>query len=217
MISVWPTGTKHDRTMLSGGQQQRVAIARAIVTDPAIVLADEPTGALDSRSGEMVMDLLGTLNAQGRTVVLITHDTDVAARAQRRIHVRDGLIETIESTVPAGSSRPANRAERGMSILAIIRLALGRILASRVRSFLTMLGVIIGVASLVALTSVVSGATSGITASLSDLGAKQISVAANSSKALTESDADSDRRPSPAWPRSPPRSAARAPPPPAAR
>ena len=77
-----------------------------------------------------------------------------------------------------------------MSILAIVRLALGRILASRVRSFLTMLGVIIGVASLVALTSVVSGATSGITASLSDLGAKQISVGANGSKALTESDAD---------------------------
>lgn len=77
-----------------------------------------------------------------------------------------------------------------MSILAIVRLALGRILASRVRSFLTMLGVIIGVASLVALTSVVSGATIGITASLSDLGAKQISVSANSSKALTESDAE---------------------------
>ncbi len=88
---------KHDRTMLSGGQQQRVAIARAIVTDPAILLADEPTGALDTRSGEMVMDLLGTLNGQGRTVVLITHDLDVAAKAQRRIHVRDGLIETVES------------------------------------------------------------------------------------------------------------------------
>ena len=88
---------KHDRTMLSGGQQQRVAVARAIVTDPAILLADEPTGALDTHSGEMVMDLLASLNGQGRTVVLITHDLDVAAKAQRRIHVRDGLIETVES------------------------------------------------------------------------------------------------------------------------
>ncbi len=77
-----------------------------------------------------------------------------------------------------------------MNVLAIVRLALGRILASRVRSFLTMLGVIIGVASLVALTSVVSGATSGITASLSDLGAKQISIGASGSKALTTADAD---------------------------
>ncbi|HEY9378258.1 MAG TPA: ABC transporter ATP-binding protein, partial [Jiangellaceae bacterium] len=82
--------SRHDRTMLSGGQQQRVAIARAIVTDPAIVLADEPTGALDSKSGQMVMDLLDTLNQEGRTVVLITHDADVAGRAQRRILVRDG-------------------------------------------------------------------------------------------------------------------------------
>ena len=88
--------SRHDRTMLSGGQQQRVAIARAIVTDPAIVLADEPTGALDSKSGQMVMDLLDTLNQEGRTVVLITHDADVAARAQRRILVRDGLIEADE-------------------------------------------------------------------------------------------------------------------------
>lgn len=100
--------TRHDRTMLSGGQQQRVAIARAIVTDPAIVLADEPTGALDSRSGEMVMDLLTTLNDQGRTVVLITHDAEVAARAHRQIHVRDGLIETIEVSTKSG---PADEAE----------------------------------------------------------------------------------------------------------
>jgi putative ABC transport system ATP-binding protein len=82
----------HDRTMLSGGQQQRVAIARAVVTSPSLILADEPTGALDSKSGEQVMELLAQMNREGRTVVLITHDLDIAATAGRRVHIHDGLI-----------------------------------------------------------------------------------------------------------------------------
>jgi putative ABC transport system ATP-binding protein len=82
----------HDRTELSGGQQQRVAVARATVTSPSILLADEPTGALDSRSGAQVMDLLTDMNAEGRTIILITHDTGIAARAGRRITIHDGLI-----------------------------------------------------------------------------------------------------------------------------
>jgi putative ABC transport system ATP-binding protein len=85
-----------DRNRLSGGQQQRVAIARALVTSPDIVLADEPTGALDSKTGAQVIGLLKELNAEGRTIILITHDLDIAASVPRRVFLRDGKIERDE-------------------------------------------------------------------------------------------------------------------------
>jgi putative ABC transport system ATP-binding protein len=82
----------HEPSQLSGGQQQRVAVARAIVTDPALILADEPTGNLDTASGLDVLAVLRELHASGRTIVLITHDADVAAAASRQVHIRDGQI-----------------------------------------------------------------------------------------------------------------------------
>lgn len=82
----------HQSTELSGGQQQRVAIARALVTEPSLILADEPTGALDSNTGKQVMDLFQELNKEGKTIVLITHDLDVASKAKRRITLKDGKI-----------------------------------------------------------------------------------------------------------------------------
>jgi putative ABC transport system ATP-binding protein len=82
----------HEPSQQAGGQQQRVAVARAIVSDPALILADEPTGNLDSASGRDVLAVLRDLHATGRTIVLITHDAEVAAAAERQVHIRDGRI-----------------------------------------------------------------------------------------------------------------------------
>ncbi|MEU4079031.1 ABC transporter ATP-binding protein [Streptomyces venezuelae] len=93
---------RHRPHELSGGQKQRVAIARAVVGEPALLLADEPTGALDSASGEAVMTLLRELNAEGATIAVITHDTEIAGRLPRQVRIRDGRV--VEDTVTGGAT-----------------------------------------------------------------------------------------------------------------
>ena len=86
----------HRPNELSGGQQQRVAIARALITNPAIILADEPTGNLDSKSGAEIMDIFRSLHDQGMTIVMVTHDPDIAAQCERVVHIKDGLVASDE-------------------------------------------------------------------------------------------------------------------------
>ena len=96
----------HRPSQLSGGQQQRVAVARSLVNDPLMILADEPTGNLDSRTGQEVLELIDQLNARGKTIVLVTHDDRVASRAHRVIHMRDGLIERDVTNPPRTAGAP---------------------------------------------------------------------------------------------------------------
>jgi len=100
----------HRPNQLSGGQQQRVAVARSLVNDPLMILADEPTGNLDSKTGQEVLDLIDRLNQGGKTIVLVTHDDRVAGRAHRIIHMKDGLIdrEVVNRPVPGRPAGSAN-------------------------------------------------------------------------------------------------------------
>ena len=102
--------TDHQPSELSGGQQQRVAVARAIVTEPVLLLADEPTGALDSHSTAEVLDLFDELSAAGRTIVVITHEDEVAHRAKRVLRMRDGVVIADDRTVAVRELPPALRA-----------------------------------------------------------------------------------------------------------
>lgn len=168
---------------MSGGQQQRVSIARALMNGGQIILADEPTGALDSQSGKEVMALLKELSAQGHTVVLITHDADVAKHAQRQIEILDGKIIADTGT---GSLKPEKKplsqvVTHGSSSLADeinvgLKTAVRSLSSNVFRTVLTLLGIVIGVASVISMMAIGDGAKQEIVDRISAMGSNLLLV-----------------------------------------
>jgi len=170
--------TSHRPGELSGGQQQRVAIARSLINQPRIILADEPTGNLDSRSQHEILDLLTELNRQGMTVIMVTHEEDVAQYARRRIRIRDGKVQSDEVTgkKQAGEktkpgSLTSSDARFGVSeVVEHLRQGLRALMANKVRTALSMLGILIGVAAVIAMLGLGRGAQIAIEQRLASLG-----------------------------------------------
>jgi macrolide transport system ATP-binding/permease protein len=201
----------HESSQLSGGQQQRVAIARALVNHPPLLLADEPTGNLDSRTSEEMLDLFKRLHAEGVTIILVTHDEDVARSAKRIVRIHDGVVASDEAVpdfaAPKESSEPLNQPSRRFHLAlprfrAILRTAMKGLRRNIMRAALTALGIIIGVAAVIAMMEIGRGSASAIQRTIASMGANNlmimpgtassggISFGAGSIMTLTPQDAD---------------------------
>jgi macrolide transport system ATP-binding/permease protein len=177
----------HKPNQLSGGQQQRVSIARALMNGGQVILADEPTGALDSHSGEEMLNLLRELHAAGHTVIIVTHDMRVADTADRQIEISDGRIladrrlrssagavQALDEPAPA---REASALKAGLTQLReAFHMALLAMLAHKLRTFLTMLGIIIGISSVVSVVALGQGSQQKIMENISAIGTNTIDI-----------------------------------------
>ncbi len=198
----------HRPSQLSGGQQQRVSVARALMNGGEVILADEPTGALDSKSGEELMRLLAELHGEGHTIIIVTHDPAVAARADRVIEIRDGAViadrRRDDAPAPAALAVQDTRRKGALSALAAqfteaLQMAVRAMISHRLRTFLTMLGIVIGIASVVGVVAMGNGSQATVLENIASIGTDTITVGPGSGQGdrgaaavetLTPADAD---------------------------
>jgi len=193
-----PERWNHTPNELSGGEQQRVAIARALINSPAIILADEPTGNLDSRTSDEIMDIFLSLNRAGITILMVTHEESVARYAKRLIHFKDGAVvsdepiphpadmngrgidvEKIRRSAPTGNGRRRGVFSPG-ELWENIRSAARSLLQNKMRAVLTILGILIGVGAVIAMVSIGQGATAGVTQRIQGLGSNYLTISPGS-------------------------------------
>jgi macrolide transport system ATP-binding/permease protein len=178
----------HRPSQLSGGQQQRVSIARALMNGGEVILADEPTGALDTHSGKEVMRILAELHAAGHTVIIVTHDPKVAANAQRIIEVRDGEIVSDRANESVGLDLPTEApiepkrsgARKLVASLGLFKEAFNMawvaLISHRMRTLLTMLGIVIGITSVVSISAIGEGAKRYVLKDIQAIGSNTIDI-----------------------------------------
>jgi macrolide transport system ATP-binding/permease protein len=174
---------QHHPNQLSGGQQQRVSIARALMNGGPVILADEPTGALDSKGGKEVLAILENLNKQGHTIILVTHDSEIAAYANRIVRLLDGSIisDEVNQKVKAENQElfidKGSEVKQGAAVLSeALKMALNSLIHNRLRTALTMLGIIIGVASVVALMAIGNGAKQEVLERIQAMGTDLLTI-----------------------------------------
>ena len=196
--------TQNRPNQLSGGQQQRVSIARALMNGGEIILADEPTGALDSKSGETVLEILQDLHREGHTIIMVTHDPNIAATASRVIEIKDGRIIKDERQQPYQHEQKLTkgkyRAPRFWDqLVESFKMATSAIMAHKLRALLTMLGIVIGIASVISVVALGRGTQQQVLSNINSLGTNTMTIMngtgfgdrrANLTKNLTISDAE---------------------------
>lgn len=196
--------TQNRPNQLSGGQQQRVSIARALMNGGEIILADEPTGALDSKSGETVLEILQDLHREGHTIIMVTHDPNIAATASRVIEIKDGLIIKDERQQPYQHQQKLTKGEYRAprfwdQLVESFKMATSAIMAHKLRALLTMLGIVIGIASVISVVALGRGTQQQVLSNINSLGTNTMTIMngtgfgdrrANLTKNLTVSDAE---------------------------